>query len=250
MKIRTSIANALERIQHVVSYPQLLSAGMKGVNRTFARDLLFLRKKLGFEPQTILDVGAATGEWSKAAAWVYPRASVHAFEPVPVSFAKLSALSRDIPAIRTYNVVVGERNDRCCFHLNEFPDASSILRPTSRHTVLFPHSRETGAIEVVRRRLDSFAESLVPPVLLKLDVQGSEMEVLEGCGALLERVAVIQAELNFDHLYEGQTDYDLLITWLKQRGFGTFMQWHSHFGTDGGPRVVFCDAVFLRDGRT
>jgi hypothetical protein len=63
------------------------------------------------------------------------------------------------------------------------------------------------------------AEELEAPALLKLDVQGYELQALRGCEALLEHFAYIYAECSFIELYTGQALADEVAGWLAERGF-------------------------------
>src|SRR5436309_3111189 len=50
-------------------------------------------------PRQILDVGANVGNWTRAAANLYPHAVVHAFEIVPATFAGLQASTSSLPNV-------------------------------------------------------------------------------------------------------------------------------------------------------
>ena len=106
-------------------------------------------------------------------------------------------------------------------HVSRKDDSSSMLPITPRQRTIFPGTGESRTILVDVRRLDDLVQAgeLKPPVLLKLDVQGYEMEVLKGCGELLDDLAYVYAEGSFVELYEGQTLADDLICWLRQREF-------------------------------
>ncbi len=52
------------------------------------------------------------------------------------------------------------------------------------------------------------AQDLAAPALLKLDVQGFELQALSGCEDLLERFARVTVECSFVALYAGQAFAD------------------------------------------
>lgn len=60
---------------------------------------------------------------------------------------------------------------------------------------------------------------LTPAVLLKLDVQGCELGVLEGGHQLLRQVQYVQVETSFAPLYEGQPSFGDLYTFLSGAGY-------------------------------
>lgn len=81
-------------------------------------------------------------------------------------------------------------------------------------------ARPEKTIEVPVRRLDNCLDisSLPHPILLKIDVQGGELVVLDGCDSLAE-VDFIYVELSFVELFEGQPLFQDVSEYLARRGF-------------------------------
>ena len=106
-------------------------------------------------------------------------------------------------------------------HVSGKDDASSLLPITPLMSSLFPGTAEAGTAMVGVGRLADFvcADELKPPALLKLDVQGYELEVLKGCDDLLGSFSSVYAECSFVELYRGQVLADDLIAWLRGRDF-------------------------------
>jgi FkbM family methyltransferase len=129
-----------------------------------------------------VDVGANLGYFTcLAGKAVRPRGVVHAVEPAP---ANVDALKRHIRLNELDNVVV---------HAVAAADveAERTLRLTARtdHHGLYDHP-ESPAVAEARVRtapLDSLVEG--PANLIKVDVEGAEVEVLEGMRGLLRRSA-------------------------------------------------------------
>lgn len=63
------------------------------------------------------------------------------------------------------------------------------------------------------------AADIEAPALLKLDVQGFELQALAGCEPLLDRFAWVYVECSFVELYAGQAFADEVIAWLRERSF-------------------------------
>ena len=62
-------------------------------------------------------------------------------------------------------------------------------------------------------------ENLVSPILLKIDVQGYELEVLKGCGDILVKFDYIYVECSFVELYKEQVLVDEVIQYLINYSF-------------------------------
>ncbi|MHB8571083.1 MAG: FkbM family methyltransferase [Metallibacterium sp.] len=80
--------------------------------------------------------------------------------------------------------------------------------------------------------------------MLKLDVQGYELQALRGCETLLEAFAWVYCECSFVELYAGQALADAVIAWLRERGFGLLGAYNMANDRDG--RAVQADFLFGR----
>ena len=235
----------LRRVANVIAHPELIRTIGTGLNRAFVRDLLKLRDDIGFVPATIVDAGASTGAWSRAAMHVYPDAALWAFEPVPSSFAALARLKAGHPRFSCFPYALGSSNGATTLYQNAFPDSSSTLPMTPRLAEVYPHASHATEIAVEQRRLDAVTDvTMEAPALLKLDVQGAELQVLLGSGDLLDRTGVIIAEITFEELYSGQATYDELCTFLRRRGFDRFFQLRPE--SPERDRLQWADLAFLR----
>jgi FkbM family methyltransferase len=80
-----------------------------------------------------------------------------------------------------------------------------------------------GAMEIPVVRFDDWVNqnrvSLAPYNALVVDVQGMEMEVLEGCGAYLEYFDFLCVELSAAPLYVGELPAEEVVRFLDRRGF-------------------------------
>lgn len=194
--------------------------------------------------RTVIDVGANRGQFLLVAARRFPDAALVAFEPLPGPRALLvRALPRRRP-VRLLDVAVSDRRGEAAFHVSRADDSSSLLPISAAQTSIFPGTGEVAQVTVRTARLD---EVLVPadlraPVLLKIDVQGGELAVLEGAVGILPRVTTVLVECSFTQLYEDQPTADEVIRFLHGRGF----RLHSvgQVTTDAGGRPVQADLVF------
>jgi hypothetical protein len=104
-----------------------------------------------------------------------------------------------------------------------------------------------GTADVAISTLDKTFEAidLPPPVLLKIDVQGYEVEVLRGATELLRRVkhAVIEASLT--PMYQGETLFEGVESFMGECGF----RFESSVGNLKNPstgEILQIDALFHR----
>lgn len=190
---------------------------------------------------TLLDVGANKGQFSLAFRALRPRAQIIAFEPLPEAADVYEKLFARDSLTRLQRVALSTSQGAARFHVTDRTDSSSLLQPLKSQSRL--HSART--IEVPVMRLDDCIDigSLAHPILLKVDVQGSELAVFEGCDALAE-VDFIYAELGFVRHYEGQPLFQEVSNYLGRRGFAVAGVFDQIVTKEFGPTQV--DVLFER----
>lgn len=176
---------------------------------------------------TVIDVGANKGQFSLAARAALPEARIIAFEPLPGEAVRYRKLLGGDPRVVLHEVALAAQSGSAQFYVTDRSDSSSLLEPTTNQKAAYNVS-PSSIIEVPVRRLDEIVSlaDCAGPVLLKIDVQGGELGVLEGC-AEVERLDLLYLELSYVPLYRGQPLYDDVAVYLRDRGFalaGVFNQ--------------------------
>ena len=171
--------------------------------------------------KTVLDIGANTGQFTCAITSVLPDAEVYSFEPIADAYEKLRRKVEGRRQCHAFHCALGEASGRLQFWRNNFTKSSSLLPMTQLHKEAFPWTRESTAIMVQVETLDNFAEriSLLPSVLMKIDVQGYELSVLKGAVRTLQSIDYIWVETSFKPLYEGQASFRDVYDFLGPYGF-------------------------------
>lgn len=168
----------------------------------------------------VFDVGANRGQFSLDVRRAAPSAKLVAFEPLDSEaniYEKIFAPSR---SCTLHRVALGTGDGEAELHLSASLDSSSLYSISDQQTRLFPGTESVGT-EVVRvRTLDQYESAIGPGAnLLKLDVQGAELDVLRGANGALQRFRWVYAEVSFVELYEGQPLAAEVISHLEARGF-------------------------------
>jgi len=170
---------------------------------------------------TVVDIGANRGQFSLAVRRWAPGAKVFAFEPLSGAAARFRKVFQGDSGVVLHPAAIGPEPGEATIHVSRADDASSLLPMSALQERLFPGTGEVRTETVKIGRLAGFvaAEDIVPPAMLKLDVQGFEMEALRGCEELLGCFAYVYAECSFMELYSGQAWAGDVITWLRERDF-------------------------------
>lgn len=195
----------------------------------------------------IVDVGANRGQFSLAAKIAHPTCRVIAFEPLEEAAAVFGKVFSESPDITLKQHAIGNANVLQSIHISEKNDSSSLLPIGTRQVQLYPNSTEVSQRTIQVKSLpESFDRSeLISPALLKIDVQGFEKEVIDGCGELLSSFDYIYCECSFVELYESQPLAPEIISTLADRGF--LLQGVYCCSFDGKGVCIQADLLFKRN---
>ena len=204
--------------------------------------------------RTVIDVGANTGQFAHYIRSILPDATILCFEPLPGPFAELRAWAdrEGSGRIHAFNLALGEHaaTAEMFEHVDHSP-SSSILPSTAVSHTLYPQTRHHESVAIQMDSLDEFLMrseiTLVPEVLIKLDVQGYEDRVIRGGLSTFAAARVCISEIDFDSLYDEQCSFRDVWMLLDQSGFQYRGNLDQTYAPDG--HAVFADSVFVRDAK-
>lgn len=157
---------------------------------------------------TIFDVGANIGAVTKIYASRFLRATIHAFEPSPETYALLESNFGNVKSVRTHNLAVADHTGNVNFNVNFNSGTSSILTPSEYNSKTWAIKGKQGVISVPSTTLDDFCtfNGIERIDILKMDAEGAEMKILQGAKKLLSSAAIqlIYTEVSLVPLYERQ----------------------------------------------
>ncbi len=168
-----------------------------------------------------VDVGANVGQFSLLVRNEHPKAKIIAFEPLAGPAVVYKKLFADDPQVEFHQVALGPKAETLDMHVSQSIDSSSLLPISDLQEERFPGTKEAGRESVTVAPMSDFIskEQLRRPALLKIDVQGFELEVLKSAESLLPHFRWVYVEASFLPLYEGQALADEVIAYLQARDF-------------------------------
>jgi len=179
-----------------------------------------LVKKQGtFSVDTIMEIGSMNGyDADELTQYFKPKRTV-IIEAHPI-FAQ--AISKTFPEYEVYNFAAGNKNKEIDF--NAVTVNSSNLGMSSmldRESTYPSHEVEYFPVTVqqVRMGLLCDAQDITSIDLLKIDVEGSSYEVLEGFGDMIWNVKCIHIECEHVPVWKGQKLYSDVEQYLIGKGF-------------------------------
>jgi FkbM family methyltransferase len=171
------------------------------------------------EISTFIDVGANIGQFSALIAYLHPRAEIFAFEPMPAACRRYRSAFPE-SRVRLFEMGIGHAGGVQQLHITNRTDSSSLLKPGIRQEKAFG-VHEIATLSVPVRQLSDvlIMDDISRPCLMKIDVQGAELDVLAGAARILDNVDFIYLELSFVELYEGQPHATEVLKYLFGVGY-------------------------------
>ena len=169
---------------------------------------------------TILDVGANLGQSIDRFRQIWPSSRIISFEPNPSSVRQLFKKYSDTIGITIVESAVADLSSHR--RLFQFED-SALNSFFDRHDDSWIPEDSTGSTEVSCVTLDDYCvrNGLEYIDLLKVDVQGAELDVISGATRLLDNslIGLVQLEMIFCDLYEGGVPAGSLLNKMDSLGY-------------------------------
>jgi FkbM family methyltransferase len=199
--------------------------------------------------ETILDVGANVGQFALAAAVHFPESRIYSFEPLPDVFSELQENTRGKKNIKSFNCALGNHNGQISFYRNEYTRLSSSLKINKENNHLRYDQNLTSLTKVDVCKLDDFKIliDIQPPVLLKMDVQGMELDILNGSTNILSDIDFILCEVALVKLYDDQPLFDDIHCFMSSTGYELVAPLLMNKGKGG--RVIEVDLLYRKKSR-
>jgi FkbM family methyltransferase len=145
--------------------------------------------------------------------------TVTGFEPQKEA---LAALNQRKGPLETYLPQALGAGGQATLNVCEYSGWTSLLQPSPAALTVFPqfqpNAKVIEQIQLLTHKLDDISE-VRPFDLLKIDVQGAEMDVFQGAIHHLKNAVAVQTEVSFIALYENQPTFGQVDVYLRALGF-------------------------------
>jgi FkbM family methyltransferase len=195
-------------------------------------------KRLGYEPDAILDIGAHHGNWTTSMHQIYPDRNYYLFEGI--DYAELNRFHGN-EKIRVYNILLNDRVDTVNWYQMKNTGDSIFREKTTHFQNCETIQRETVDLDTHILKHNILQDS--QNILIKIDCQGAEMSILRGATSILERTDFVILEIPlFGQYNEGVPTFLEHIAFMDSIGFVTYDLIENHYINNFNMQV---DVIFI-----
>jgi FkbM family methyltransferase len=169
-----------------------------------------IKEHLSCDIKTIFEIGSLNGADALYLKEKFPNADVHAIEGLESNY---NLYLKDLKLINTHNAIISSYDGTTKWHVKDTNGIHGI----------FDRGQQYGTLVLEKKcqTLKTFCENLgIESIdIMKIDVEGATLEVLEGCSDLLHTVKIMHVEAESEALFKGQRLYPELHLFLLNNNF-------------------------------
>ena len=190
------------------------------------------------DPLVVVDVGARYG-FAQAWTGLGDRCMTYGFEPDEEECTRLTEQHRSQPQMKFVPFALGAKRGLATLYLTVDRKGCSVYPPApdavNRHPGLITGKLDsTTIIDMITLDEWRAMEGVAKVDVIKVDTQGSELDVLMGAEETLKGVRAIDVEVEFNELYEGIPLFGDVDRYLRSQGFVLWrLRDFAHYGLYG-----------------
>jgi len=194
----------------------------------------------------IFDVGANRGNTASHYLDIFPHSTIHSFEPFPDCCDSFYKKHKDNPNVHLNRYALSSQIGKAVLNVNKSVDTNSLLESRKIGATSDKSCISIGQIEVETNTIDNYC--LVNDIkeidILKIDVQGSELEVLKGALTMLEkgRIKIIYTETYFQQQYINQPLFHDISLFVYNYNFDLQDIYDPYYSLKN---LLWCDSIFI-----
>ncbi len=197
-----------------------------------------------WSPDTVIDVGAAFGKWSLEANKVFENSDYILLEPVEEYQKVLKDLENQNKRFKYLKLGANSKQGEFEFNLHDDLVGSSLKKEVEGGDV------DGKSIKINCDTLDNICKDrLDKTFLLKLDVQGAELDVLAGAEQVLRQTECLVMEVSLFKSFEDGIDFYDVVKYMKERDFVLY-DIFSFLYRPYDDALCQVDAIFVKENGT
>ena len=196
----------------------------------------------------LFDVGANAGQYAATMRALGYEGRIVSFEPSSEAFPILADAARRDPTWTVVRSALGQAEQTVTLYVSANSQSSSLLPMLPSHEAADPASRyiadETVEMSTLATQIDRHLEP-DDRLFVKIDTQGTELQVLAGARSEAMRIFGLQVELSLVPLYEGQPLMEEVVRSVRAMGYAP-VSIEPDFFDPRTAHLLQADGIFFR----
>ena len=196
-------------------------------------------RDMGINPNTILDIGAHTGQFHSWSKRVWPDVGVFMIEANPLHESHLDKLAM-MNGDKYLIAALGDEEREVTFYTRSDKPHTEGNSYYKEHNY-WDIPQLVQETKVTLQKLDNLFENDAVFDIIEVDTQGSEIDILKGGKDLVSKAQAIILEVSFIEYNEGAPTAEETIDYMNEIGFEERMSLGEHYD---GETIVQKDLLF------
>ncbi len=171
-----------------------------------------LLKNKNFTPKIIVDIGCGYGEWTKKLLKYYPNAEYFLFDADTNNSEQLSYLKKKYSNLNYKICLLSDDNSKYTFFNMYY--GSSIFEEQTTLKRQIQEIQSTTLIQELPLKIKNYNNNLI-----KLDVQGAELKVLDGLKEYINFFEIIILEVSLHNYNKDAPLFDKIMTYMSNKDY-------------------------------
>ena len=197
-------------------------------------------RDMGIEPSAILDIGAHTGQFYNWAKRVWLNTPIWMIEANPLHERTLENLVRFNDDAYLIAALGDEEREVTFYTRSDKPHTEGNSYYKEHNYWDIPQLVQENKVKL--KKLDNIFEDDAVFDIIKIDTQGSELDILKGGKKLVSRASVIVLEVAYVEYNDGAPTAKEITDYMNQIGFTEKMSIGEHYE---GDKIIQKDLLFL-----
>ncbi len=198
-------------------------------------------KDLGFIPATVIDVGAAVGTFTVQCCSIFPDSRYLLVEPLEENRNSLDLVTKRICNGEYIQAVADARVGQRIFNVHPDFVGSSLYLEKEPGLDGVPRSIPAVTLDYICND-----RKATGPYLIKIDVQGAELDALSGAKEILDKTEYIILEVSLFQFAKGGPQLYDVVTFMESYGFVVYDMFGYHYRPLDGAMAQI-DIAFVKE---
>jgi len=215
--------NLIYKISRILERVCAMAQGKGYGSASIHKEIAVVRKFINFERkyELLIDVGANVGNYTYHLRKFYKNAEIHLFEPSSFNIKKLQQRFENDPLIYINPTGISRSDETLPLYSNELGNGCASLskRRTDHLNLRFRKIEKVNVIRFEKYWINKLKRKKI--TLAKLDIEGHELDALQGFGSAIQATKLIQFEFGGCNL-DTHTTFQDFYYFFKDHKFEIF----------------------------